>query len=95
MRMPSVMKCEMAACAYNKDEMCHALAITVGGHGCPECDTMIQEKMEAGDPDAMGSVGACKVSACVHNMKLECAADSIVVRRAGNSAACRMYERRP
>lgn len=94
MKMPDVKKCEMEMCAYNKDMACHAMAITVGGHECPECDTMARETMDAGDDEAMAGVGACKVSNCMHNEKLECTADGIAVGRFGDTAACRTFERR-
>lgn len=94
MKMPSVSKCEMEMCAYNMDMTCHAMAITIGGHGCPECDTMVKDSNKAGEEDVVAGVGACKVADCAHNEKLECVANDISVGQFGDQAACQTYSKR-
>jgi hypothetical protein len=94
MDMPKVTSCEMMGCAYNRDKQCHALAINLGDHGCPECDTMAKEPVEAGSDDDQAGVGACRVSSCTFNDKLECAADNVAVGQFGDTAACQTYQRR-
>ena len=39
MEMSMVMKCEVNDCAYNMDNCCHAIAITIGDSMHPRCDT--------------------------------------------------------
>jgi len=78
MRMPKVIDCMMADCAYNRDDCCHALAITVGGPE-PMCDTFMQGAHKGGDENSTACVGACKVKGCRYNMSLECAAEGIRV----------------
>jgi hypothetical protein len=92
MKMTTVIECAMESCAYNKEMACHAKAITIGGHGCPECDTMSLQEAEAGDVEASAGVGACKVANCIHNERLECTASDIAVGQFGNTAACKTFE---
>jgi hypothetical protein len=95
MDMPTVKGCEMTSCAFNREGACHAMAITIGGNGCPDCDTMVNNTdVEAGDPESCAGVGACKVMSCAHNERLECSAGGIDVGQFGDMAACRTYEKR-
>jgi hypothetical protein len=79
MEMPKVSECRANECAYNKDGMCHALAITIGDGFRPQCDTFCLSPVEGGDPACTGCVGACKVADCVHNTSLECQAPDVCV----------------
>ncbi len=74
MNMPKVLDCNMTDCSYNKDKICHALAITVGDAACPACDTYAKMMKKGGAMDTTGSVGACKVENCKLNQSLECTA---------------------
>ena len=94
MRMPDVTTCGVETCSYNKNRRCHAMAITIGGNGCPECDTLSKKKIEAGDPKTLAGVGACKIASCQHNERLVCTADNVSIGRFADSAACTTYERR-
>jgi hypothetical protein len=50
MDMPKIERCRVTECCYNLDEMCHALAITVGGAGDhPACDTYCDLAANGGD----------------------------------------------
>lgn len=79
MDMPKISQCEVENCAYNIDQMCHALAITVGDGVHPHCDTYCQSSQKGGDMSCVGCVGACKVNACSFNSRLECQAREIRV----------------
>jgi hypothetical protein len=55
-----VERCEVSRCAYNLDNQCHAIAITVGGDAAhPRCDTfkvascMFNKRLECNSPDIM------------------------------------------
>ena len=95
MDMPKVDRCRVTECCYNLEEMCRALAITVGGSGAhPACDTYCDYRVKGGDQTVQASVGACKVSECVYNQSLECTAAGITVGRAEDEADCLTFERR-
>ncbi|MCF7916754.1 MAG: DUF1540 domain-containing protein [Candidatus Omnitrophica bacterium] len=91
-KMPKVTDCEVAECAYNNQQKCHALAITIGDGDCPACDTEINQSSKGGFMDITGGVGACKVSQCAFNQSLECSADSINVRKHSGHAECNTYK---
>jgi len=93
MDMPKIERCRVTECCYNLEQMCHALAITVGGAGDhPACDTYCDLTAKGGDRSAVGGVGACKVSECRYNQSLECLASGITVGRAQDEAACLTFE---
>lgn len=77
-QMPEVRNCAAQDCYYNRTEVCHAPAITVGS-GHPVCDTFIYRSDDHGMPAANGSVGACHEGDCKFNDLLMCHAGSINV----------------
>lgn len=87
MQMPMINMCKISDCAYNMNNKCHALAITVGG-SLPKCDTFTKRAKKGGDKDVNGAVGACKVETCKFNTDLECAAESIDVSMHSGQAEC-------
>jgi hypothetical protein len=92
--MVRVQRCRVTECCYNLDEMCHTLAITVGGNGeHPACDTFCDYRVKGGDESAIAGVGACKVTSCTYNESLECTAPGITVGPAQDPADCLTYER--
>jgi hypothetical protein len=96
MNMPNVNKCEVAECAYNKDHRCHALAITVGDEKGAMCDTYwsrSKSSTDGGDPMRVGQVGACHMSDCEYNERLECSARGVTIGPEGDAADCLTYER--
>lgn len=93
MKMPKINKCDMRDCSYNKNDQCHALAITVGGNH-PMCDTYLHASARGGDIESIGSVGACKVDSCKFNKSLECSAGQISVGLHGNHADCKTFIQR-
>ena len=79
MEMSKVMKCEVSDCAYNMDDCCHTMAITIGDSINPRCDTFCQASIKGGEAGCATGVGACKISSCVYNSNLECGAPGISV----------------
>jgi hypothetical protein len=90
LEMPEVAGCEATECAYNRDHLCRALAITVGDGTHPMCDTAFHAGMHTRSENIAG-VGACKVSQCRHNNDLECQADAIQVILASGAPKCGTY----
>jgi len=93
MEMPKVEKCEIIDCAYNIDNICHAMAISIGDGIRPTCNTFCNYLMEAkaGDIDCTAQVGACKESDCVHNTCLECQAKEIIVGHIDDLPECMTF----
>jgi hypothetical protein len=91
--MPKVLKCQINDCAYNIDDICHAMAISIGDGVRPTCNTFCQYLMEAkaGDIDSIAQVGACKQSDCVHNTCLECQANEIIVSHVDDHPECMTF----
>jgi len=92
MEMPTVSSCDISQCAYNMDNKCHAMAITIGDGAHPACDTFCPSGAKGGVMDEIGRVGACKVPSCIHNSMLECQAESICVGYQGSQADCLTFE---
>ncbi|MET9020778.1 DUF1540 domain-containing protein [Actinopolymorpha sp. NPDC004070] len=93
MDMPVVRNCAADACAYNRDQACHALAITIGDSQMAACDTFFGIPRKGGSPMPAGQVGACKMDDCTHNVDLECQAPDISIGRMRDSAECMTYQR--
>ncbi len=88
MNMPKVISCDAPECAYNLNNICHALAITVGNGSIAHCDTFCSSSIKGGDPVAVGCVGACKCVSCLHNLSMECQASEICVGHEGADVNC-------
>jgi hypothetical protein len=88
MEMPKIIVCDATECAYNQDQQCHALAITVGDGNAAKCDTFWNGSEKGGDPDAVAGVGACRAIGCRFNDHLECSAPGINVGHSGNEIDC-------
>lgn len=87
----AITTCAATACAFNKDQGCTALAVTVGGAATAACTTFAELDVRAGLGDAQGQVGACHRVDCVHNAELLCGATGIEV---ADTAACVTYQAR-
>jgi Domain of Unknown Function (DUF1540) len=92
--MSVVKRCDVGNCGYNKDQSCHAKAITIGDLANPGCDTFMDSERHIKEVKRMAGVGACKVSNCIHNEDFECAAESITVGLVGDLINCRTYHSR-
>jgi hypothetical protein len=87
-----ITECQQTGCAYNHDNKCRALGITVGDEQGPACDTFCSSETEGGDPDRGGRVGACKLEQCKYNDRLECGAPSVRVNSEDGGPACGTFE---
>lgn len=93
MEMPKVLDCTVTGCAYNNNDECHAMAITIGDPtNTPACDTFFEAERHGGVKDMTAGVGACKCSGCGHNKDYECSADEIHVAMNGNRPDCMTFE---
>ncbi|HEY8455908.1 MAG TPA: DUF1540 domain-containing protein [Actinopolymorphaceae bacterium] len=95
MEMPVITRCTAETCAYNQEQHCHALAITIGEPREARCETFVEGAFTGGDPEAVGHVGACRMSDCQHNTNLECQAPNIVVGYQQNTVDCLTYQPQP
>jgi hypothetical protein len=93
--MSRVVECEVTRCAYNREQNCHARAITVGNGVHPACDTFYPAAPPTTDLEGVAGVGACKVSACQYNRDLECDADEIRIGKHEAHADCMTFSPRP
>lgn len=94
MDMAKVQKCSVDDCAYNKDNKCHALAITIGDGDNPQCDTYCHASNKGGEASAVAGVGACKVAICRFNQMLECTAGRVNIGWKGQEADCLTFTRK-
>ena len=90
--MPFVDTCTISQCAYNKDDKCHARAITIGNGTHPGCDTSYLGAPFHTRANSMAGVGACKVAKCNLNNDLECIADNIDVGMHEGTIQCMSYQ---
>lgn len=94
-KMSNVDKCDVNACAYNHEGMCHTIAITVGGDAAhPKCDTYFGGQAKGGDRAVVAGVGACKVGSCEYNTDFECTASKISVGHGADEADCMTFEQK-
>ncbi|EGJ51853.1 DUF1540 domain-containing protein [Desulfocurvibacter africanus] len=95
MKMPTVQKCSVSDCAYNTEQACHALAITIGEKPSdPLCDTFFTSSKHGGIKEATAGVGACKSFDCSFNRDYECTASSIQVGMKQSQPDCLTFQRR-
>ncbi|HXI10547.1 MAG TPA: DUF1540 domain-containing protein [Thermodesulfobacteriota bacterium] len=93
MSMPRIISCSVNECAYNKNNQCHTLAITVG-NGHPSCDTFVKARSKGGSEELRGGVGACKEASCSFNRSLECSAQGISVAPHSGHGDCVTFKAR-
>ncbi|MDO5577462.1 MAG: DUF1540 domain-containing protein [Fibrobacter sp.] len=89
--MPDIINCSVKNCVYNRQNQCHAYAITVGDEK-PRCDTFYDSQDNGGKNLTTGKVGACKISDCVHNNAYECTAHGINVSLNNGSPDCATFK---
>ena len=89
MDMTTISSCNMSACAYNADSMCHTRAINVGYHA--ECSTYVQGGERGGLKELTGGIGACMAANCKFNNKLECSAGGVDVAGHRSHADCKSF----
>lgn len=91
--MPKVLSCTVTDCAYNRNEECHTMGITVGDGDHALCDTYYKNPSKGGT-DIIGGVGACKAYECEYNKSFECQAPGINVGRHSGHADCETFSPR-
>ena len=89
LQLPIVSTCSVEGCSYNHDHDCHAAAITVTDG--TSCGTYVSTGMGAG-LEVRAQVGACHRSDCIHNDKLECQAESVMIGAGADPADCLTFE---
>lgn len=92
--MPAVSKCSVSKCAFNRENKCHARAITVGDASNPKCDTFFENRDHVQNVKRIAGVGACKVAECRHNRDFECTAQEISVGSIQSESHCLTFEAR-
>lgn len=90
--MTLISRCEASACSYNKNNGCHAKAITIGDVKYPMCDTYLHTSGHCKETERSAGVGACKVIGCQHNSDFECSAQSINVGLSGKDIMCLTFK---
>ena len=94
MEMSKVIKCEVEDCSYNMNNVCNAMAITIGHDIHPMCDTFCHADQKGGQLGCLAGVGACKVSCCSYNNGLECCASEISVGYQNQEPDCLTFKSR-
>lgn len=86
--MPLISECNVAECAYNLNNNCHARAITIGDGAHPGCDTFFGNKTHTKAAMRTAGIGACKVAGCRFNDDFECTTENIRVGRTMGEISC-------
>ena len=89
MEITKVAQCDMFTCAYNRDQMCHTVGITVGPHA--ECNTYVHGSPQ-GFPEVVAGIGACLASNCKFNKNLECQAPKVDIINHDRHADCETFQ---
>ena len=90
--MPLVKRCDAEKCGFNKNNGCHAKAITIGDYTNPGCDTFMESPKHSEESIRIAGVGACKVIGCEYNTDFECFAESITVGPIEGKINCQTYK---
>lgn len=94
MEMPKVSSCDITECAYNMDDQCHAMGITIGDMVHPRCDTLCMAVNQDLDTSCSAGVGACKTKGCTYNQGFECMASEISVGYIADEVDCLTFRER-
>lgn len=90
--LPKVESCSVAECSFNKENQCHAAAITVSKTNDPACSTFINSSSKGGIDSLTAGVGACLQASCEHNNNLECGANAVAMALIDGIASCSTYQ---
>lgn len=91
LEMPLVTECLASLCAYNKNQKCHARAITIGDTLHPGCDTFLKGSAHTKQTSQIAGIGACKMGNCKYNEDFECVAGSVRIGVEKRGANCRTF----
>lgn len=89
---PPVNACTATDCAYNDEQQCRALAITVGNPTSHTCDTYMPAADKGGIEMTVAGVGACKASTCKHNKNLTCQAAEVKIGMNAGEVRCLTFD---
>ncbi len=98
MKASRILFCDMEACAYNKQQKCHAVHVNVGHphEGCdlahPQCDTFT-ESVEKVMPSNRPTVELCNEDCCQFNESYQCTASGVSIGFHHAHADCRTFSR--
>lgn len=87
-----VNQCAATDCAYNDNQACRALAITVGEPSAQTCATYEPKQKKVSTQVTVANVGACKASNCVHNSNLSCQAAEVKIGVDGGQVRCMTFQ---
>ncbi|MBN1411876.1 MAG: DUF1540 domain-containing protein [Spirochaetales bacterium] len=87
-KIPRILNCEAVNCAYNSQNMCRALAVSITDFGCPVCDTNRRSTTKGRMAAILAKVGICNSIDCRYNNLLQCTASGIKVGVHLNHADC-------
>lgn len=88
--MAKIISCNAEKCSYNREILCNALAINVGGSGAI-CNAFVNTEVKCIGNEMESSVTACKMQDCKFNDCLICNAPAIDIRINGNQAICNRF----
>lgn len=91
LEMPLVTECLASLCAYNKNQKCHARAITIGDTLHPGCDTFLKGSAHIKQASQIAGIGACKMGNCKYNEDFECVAESVRIGVEKRGANCNTF----
>jgi hypothetical protein len=91
MEMTEIKDCAVKDCAFNAGNQCHALGINIGSM-TPKCDTFVPMNGQHGDMESIGGVGACKVTYCINNNKLQCKLSAITIKMHSSEPECMSFQ---
>jgi hypothetical protein len=93
--MPVITECKAEECAYNRNRLCHARAITIGDGKHPACDTYFctshSSEQHIMNKNIIAGIGACKVQSCQYNVDYECFGENISIAHNNGRIACMNY----
>ena len=86
--------CTVTDCAYNANESCHALAITIDNPSPATCATYTPkaEGKRGGAEMTVANIGACKAANCVHNEALTCQAGEVKIGMQDGKVSCLTFK---
>lgn len=90
--MPKISKCEVDICSFNRNETCHARAVTISSIGRGRCETFCHLTTHSRDTSYTGFVGACKAQQCEDNFDLECQRREISIGYKAQGPCCNCYQ---
>ena len=94
--MPLVSMCDVEECAFNRNQTCHALVITIDDERtrCAVCGIYVKTNRKAEVMDATGRVGVCNAQGCIYNSGFECTAYYISIGLHEGHADCKKFSLR-